>query len=147
GAVRLGLTSLDGLEPMPGATGYLLEEFAGGAVAELLIAARRDPVCGVAITVGLGGTEAELLADTATLVAPVTRDDVLAAFRELRLWPLLDGYRGRAKADVAAAADAVMCLQAMMIDDERLSEIEVNPLIVMETGAVAADALIRKETR
>ncbi|NND19444.1 MAG: acetate--CoA ligase family protein [Silicimonas sp.] len=147
GAVRLGLTTLDSLEEMPGATGYLLEEFAGGAVAELLIAARRDPVCGVAITVGLGGTAAELLADTATLVAPVTRDDVLAAFRDLRLWPLLDGYRGRAKADVAAAADAVMSLQAMITADEGLSEIEVNPLIVMETGAIAADALIRKETR
>ena len=147
GVVRLGLMSLDAAAPMPGATGYLCEEMVRGGVAEVLIGARRDPVYGLALTIGMGGTEAELLADTATLVAPVTADDVFAAFRTLRLWPLLDGYRGRPLADVRAAVRAVLAVQDAMIADDALSEIEINPLIVTETGAVAADALIRKEIR
>ena len=145
GAVRLGLAGLDGVEPMPGATGYLLEEMVTGGVAEVLIGARRDPVCGVALTLGMGGIEAELLADTVTLVAPVTRDEIAAAFRRLRLWPRLDGYRGRAKADVAAAADVAFLVQTMVLGDPGLSEVEINPLILCEQGAVAVDALIRRE--
>lgn len=147
GAVRLGVTDPTAEPAMDGATGYLCEEMVTGGVAEVLIGARRDPVYGLALTVGMGGTEAELLADTRTLVAPVTAGEVSAAFHALRLWPLLDGYRGRPKADVAAAIEAVLAVQAAMIADESLSEIEINPLIVRQTGAVAADALIRKETR
>lgn len=147
GAVRLGLPDLDGVAEMPGASGYLLEEMVQGGVAEVLIGARRDPVCGVALTLGMGGVETELLADTVTLVAPVTRDEIGAALRRLRLWPRLEGYRGRARADVAAAVDVAFLVQGILMDDAGLSEIEINPLILREAGAgaVAVDALIRKE--
>ncbi|MGL6208811.1 MAG: acetate--CoA ligase family protein, partial [Paracoccaceae bacterium] len=100
GAVRLGLFNLDGQTLMPGATGYLVEEMVTGAVAEVLLGLRRDPVYGVTLTVGMGGVTAELLADTVTLVLPVTEVQVLEALRGLRLWPLLDGYRRRPRADV-----------------------------------------------
>ncbi len=142
GAVRLGLATLDGQAEMAGAQGYLAEEMVTGAVAELLVGLRRDPVYGVTLTLGLGGVTAEVLADTVTLVAPVTADEVGAGLRKLRLWPLLDGYRGRPKADVAAAVQAVMALQRAMLADTRLAEIEVNPLILRESGAVAVDAVI-----
>jgi acetate---CoA ligase (ADP-forming) len=55
GAVRLGLTSLEGQAEMPGATGYLVEEMVTGAVAEVLLGLRRDPVYGVTLTLGMGG--------------------------------------------------------------------------------------------
>ncbi len=87
---------------MPGATGYLAEEMVTGAVAEVLLGLRRDPVYGVTLTLGMGGVTAEVLADTVTLVLPATAAEVLQAARRLRLWPLLDGYRGRPKADMAA---------------------------------------------
>jgi acetate---CoA ligase (ADP-forming) len=140
GAVRLGLASLDGQADMPGATGYLVEEMVTGAVAELLIGVRRDAVYGATLTVGLGGVTAELLADTVTLVCPVTEAEVLKALRRLRLWPLLDGYRGRPEADVAAVADVAMRLQGML--DGAVTEVEINPLMVRGLGAVAADAVI-----
>ena len=92
-----------------------------------------------------GGVEAELLADSVTLIAPVTQAEIGAAFRRLRLWPRLAGYRGRPKADVAAAVDVAFAVQGMTLDDPALSEVEINPLILRQTGAVAADALIRKE--
>ena len=143
GAVRLGLASLDGQADMPGATGYLAEEMVTGAVAEVLLGLARDPIYGVTLTIGIGGVAAELLADVSTLVLPVTGDQVLAALRGLRLWPLLDGYRGRPKADVAAVAAMAVRLGALMADPS-FEEIEINPVLVRVDGAVAVDALIRR---
>ena len=144
GAVRLGLSSLDGQAEMPGATGYLVEEMVTGAVAEVLVGLRRDQVYGVTLTLGMGGVTAEVLADTVTLVLPVTEDQVLEAARSLRLWPLLDGYRGRPKADMGAVAEIAVRLGALMLADDSLEEIEINPVLVLQSGAVAVDAMIRR---
>lgn len=144
GAVRIDLQDLDGQAEMPGATGYLLEEMVTGTVAEILVGLRRDPVYGITLTLGLGGVTAEVLADTVTLVWPVTPAGILAAMRRLRLWPLLDGYRGRAKADMAAVAAIAGTLGALMAARPELEEIEINPILVREAGAVAVDALIRE---
>ena len=144
GAVRLGLAALAGQAEMPGATGYLVEEMVTGAVAEVLVGLRRDPVYGVSLTLGMGGVAAELLADTVTLILPVTGAQVLASLQRLRLWPLLDGYRGRPRADVEALVDMVLHLAALMAADAGLQEMEINPVLVRQTGAVAVDALIRK---
>ncbi len=100
---------------MVGATGYLAEEMVAGTVAEVLVGLRRDPVYGVSLTLGMGGVTAEVLADTVTLILPATAPEVLAAMRKLRLWPLLDGYRGRAKADMAAVAAIAVKLGALML--------------------------------
>ena len=64
----MGLATLEGQGEIPGATGYLVEEMVTGAVAEILLGLRRDPVYGVTLTVGMGGVTAEVLADTVTLV-------------------------------------------------------------------------------
>ena len=144
GAVRLGLADLAGQAEMAGATGYLAEEMVTGAVAEVLLGLRRDPVYGATLTIGSGGVAAELLADTVTLILPVTEAEILAGLRRLRLWPLLDGYRGRARADVAAVAEIAARLGALMATDPGLEEIEINPILVRERGAVAVDALIRR---
>lgn len=144
GAVRLGLSTLDGQAEMPGATGYLLEEMVTGVVAEMLLGLRRDPVYGLTLTLGMGGVTAEVLADTVTLVWPVAEDEVLAALRRLRLWPLLSGYRGRPVADVAAFAALAVRLGQAMAADPTLEEIEINPVMLRAEGAVAVDALIRR---
>ncbi|MFC3181640.1 acetate--CoA ligase family protein [Cypionkella sinensis] len=143
GAVRLGLASLDGQAEMPGATGYLVEEMVTGTVAEILLGLRRDPVYGISLTLGMGGVTAEVLADTVTLILPATEAQILQALRGLRLWPLLDGYRGRAKADMAAVARIAVALGDLMMADASLEEIEINPILVRAEGAVAVDALVR----
>src|SRR5690606_11224052 len=114
GAVRLGLASLEGQAGMPGATGYLAEEMVTGIIAEMLLGIGRDPVYGITLTIGMGGVTAELLADTVTLVWPADEAQILAAMQRLRLWPLLDGYRGRPKADVAAFASIAIRLGRLM---------------------------------
>ena len=97
GAVRLGLSTLDGEDPMAGVRGYLAEEMVADARAELILGLRRDAALGASLTVGVGGTAAELLDDAATLVCPATRGEIEAILHGLRLWPLLDGHRGRAR--------------------------------------------------
>jgi acetate---CoA ligase (ADP-forming) len=144
GAVRLGLMTLDGQAAMPGATGYLVEEMVTGGVAEVLLGLRRDPVYGVTLTLGMGGVTAEVLADTVTLVWPATAADIDGALRRLRLWPLLDGYRGRPNADMAALTALALRLGQLMQDDAGIEEIEINPVILRAQGAVAVDALIRR---
>jgi acyl-CoA synthetase (NDP forming) len=144
GAVRLGLTSLDDQAEMQGATGYLVEEMVTGAVGEILLGLQRDPIYGVSLTIGMGGVTAEVLADTVTLILPVTEAQILDALRSLRLWPLLDGYRGRPKADMAAVAEIAVLLGNLMLTDPTLEEIEINPILVRAQGAVAVDALVRK---
>ena len=144
GAVRLGLSTLAGQAEMPGATGYLAEEMVTGALAEILIGLRRDPVYGVTLTLGMGGVTAEVLADTVTLVLPAGAAEILQALRRLRLWPLLDGYRGRPRPDMGAVAEIAAALGQKMLTDQSLEEIEINPVLVRAQGAVAVDALIRK---
>lgn len=145
GAVRLGVTDPRAEAEMPGAAGYLCEEMVTGGLAELLVGIRRDPVYGATLTLGLGGVTAELLADTVTLVAPVTRAEVETALQGLRLWPLLDGWRGRARPAVGRAIDAALAMQSMMAADPALQEIEVNPLILTASEAVAVDAVIWRQ--
>ena len=146
GAVRLGLRDLDDETEIHGADGYLVEEMIQGGLAELILGVRRDPVYGATLTLGVGGVTAELLHDTQTLVLPVTEAEVDAALRRLRLWPLLDGYRGRARPALRPVLDAAMALQGLMAARAEIIEIEINPLILTATTAVAADALIRKAT-
>lgn len=146
GAVRLGVHDPATETEMTGAQGYLLEEMVSDGVAEMIVGLRRDPVYGATLTLGLGGTNAELLDDTLTLILPVGADEIEAALPRLRLWSLLDGWRGRPKADVPALIEALMQLQQMMQDTPSINEIEINPLILREKGAIAVDAVIWEDT-
>jgi acyl-CoA synthetase (NDP forming) len=144
GAVRLGLASLMGQSEIQGASGYLVEEMVIGAVAEVLLGIRRDPIYGLSLTLGMGGVAAEVFADTITIILPATEADILDKLQNLRLWPLLNGFRGRPKADMAAVARIAVLLGELMIADDSFEEIEINPILVRQTGAIAVDALIRK---
>ena len=127
-----------------GAGPWLVERMVEGAVAEFLIGVGRDPAFGLYLTLGSGGVAAELLADVATLPLPAGPAEIGSALRGLRLFPLLDGWRGRPSADldaVIAAADAVTRFAEAHADT--LEELDVNPLIATPDGAWAADALIR----
>ena len=129
-----------------GSGGVLVERFTPDVVAELIVGLHRDPQLGLLLTVGSGGTFVELAADSATLLLPVSEAEVRAALSGLRCAPVLEGYRGRAPADVDAAVAAVLGIARFAVEHRgRLEELDVNPLGVRARGrgAVALDALIR----
>jgi succinyl-CoA synthetase beta subunit len=124
--------------------GFLVEEMAQGGVAELLIGVLRDPAHGFVLTLGAGGVMTEILADTVSLLLPVTEADVVHALAQLRIAPVLRGYRGRPGIDTKTVAQAVMAVQDYVTAEAgRIEEVEINPLICTTTRAIAADALIR----
>ncbi len=120
----------------------LVESLIPDAVAELLVSVRPTPPVGMLLTLGAGGTLAELLDDTVSLLLPAAAGDVLEVLRSLRIWPLLAGYRGRPAGAVDAVVEAVSALGALVRDDRSIFEVEINPLMVTPHGAVAADALM-----
>ncbi len=148
GAVRLNLKSAEEVRSaaaalMPLGAGLYVERMIAGGVAELIVGVTSDPLFGPVMTLGSGGVLVELLKDSATLLLPASSEDVEAALRGLKLFPLLDGYRGRPKADLDAAVAAVLGIAAFAMDNgAMLEELDVNPLIVCEKGAWAADALM-----
>jgi len=124
--------------------GVTLEPMLQGGV-EILAGVTRDPVFGWMLTVGMGGVWTELMKDAKHRLLPVDALGAEEMLRGLKGFPLLDGYRGAPKADVAGAAKAIAALaDAVRAGGERLREIEINPLLVMPEGqgAVAVDALV-----
>ena len=87
----------------------------------------------------------ELLADSASLLLPTSREEVRTAISRLSVSRLLHGYRGSNSADTEALIDAILTIAAYADDHwDTLQELDVNPLMVLEDGkgVVAADALI-----
>jgi acetyl-CoA synthetase len=129
------------------ASGYLVERMIERPVAELIVGAARDPVLGLALTVGAGGILVELLEDSVILALPVTRTDVLEAISRLKVKKLIEGYRGGAKGNLDLVVDAVVSTAEYVVKHAaRLEELDINPLMVLpdNRGVVAADALIRR---
>ena len=156
GAVRLDLGGADEIreaavellalsrDTSPGR--LLVERHETDIVAELIVGLHRDPVFGPMLTLGSGGVLVELVADSATLLLPVTESEVREAVAALRCAPLLEGYRGGPRADLDAAVDAILSIARYGVETaDRLEELDVNPLGVRPRGrgAVALDALIR----
>ena len=147
GAVALNVSSPAEAESFAEKSGegpWLVERMIVGGVAELLLGVSRDPVFGLALTVGAGGVMTELLADSATMLLPTNAEEIRAALEGLRCAPLLTGFRGRPAADIDAAVECALKLSAFAeVNADLLEEVDINPLIASANGATAADALIR----
>ena len=147
GAVRLNIMSAhdaqDAAKEMR-APSFLVEEMISGTIAELLIGVVRDSAHGFVLTIAAGGTLAELLQDSVSLLVPASSEAIKQALDALKIRALLRGYRGAAPADMDAILRAIQAIQAYTVANaDGLQEIEVNPLICTSTDAIAADALLR----
>jgi acetate---CoA ligase (ADP-forming) len=121
----------------------LVEQMITGAVAELIIGVTRDPQFGLGLVIGAGGVLTELLQDATTLLLPTNRQEIEGALYSLKVWKLVTGFRGKsgdAEATVAAVEAIARFAEAHA---NTLEELDVNPLLILPTGAVAVDALIR----
>jgi acyl-CoA synthetase (NDP forming) len=109
---------------------------------ELIVGTRRDPRFGPVTLVGMGGLYTEVLSDVAVALAPVDEDQAERLIRSLRAAPLLGGIRGRPALDVRAAAHAAAALSRVAAEHPEISELEVNPLLVLPGSALGLDARI-----
>ena len=128
-------------------TRFLVQEMVTGGL-ELILGMHRDAL-GTAILLGMGGVTAELFKDTTMRMLPARgclgREDALALAKELKTWPLLDGFRGRPRADVNALVDAIVAFSRLAAQlGDRLVEAEINPLFVLPAGqgVRAADGVV-----
>ncbi|MBT8103503.1 MAG: acetate--CoA ligase family protein, partial [Gammaproteobacteria bacterium] len=123
----------------------IVEEMVGPTVVEIIVGVSRDRNFGLSLLLGVGGTLVELIEDAAFLLLPLQRADVDRALGALRIARLLDGYRGQPGGDRDALVTAVENIGRFAeAYSDSLHELDVNPILVMPHGVVAADALIRK---
>ena len=154
GGVRVGLATpqqlTEAFAEMAGRLGagdYVIEELdTRPDVVEVLVGARRDPDLGAVVVVGAGGTEAELYRDVALELAPVDTATAHDMLRRLQCAALLDGWRGKPAVDTAALADVVVAVSELAAARGDITEIEINPVRVAPTGALAVDALVISTT-
>ena len=150
GGVRLNLTtgaevSAAVMEMSGLAERFLVEKMVNGVVAELIVGVARDDQFGPYLIVGGGGILVELMKDSQSILLPVDKERVLETLGKLKCSPLFDGFRGKPRADLSAAADAILAIASFVEDDPAaIEELDVNPLMLLAEGqgVVVADALL-----
>jgi acyl-CoA synthetase (NDP forming) len=125
---------------------FLVEEMITDGVAEILVGAVVDAQFGLTLVVGAGGVLTELLQDSVSLLPPFTAANIGAALQRLTINKMLEGFRGKPRADVPALVEAIVAVSRYAeANVAALAELDVNPVIARPegSGAVAVDALIR----
>jgi acetyltransferase len=147
GGVRLGVRTHAQIDDAvahlraAGARRLLVEAMAGDGV-DLIAGARRDPVFGPVVLLGLGGTVAEVLQDVSIRLASLTPADAGAMVSELAGAELLDGFRGGPTLDRSELGHVLSVLGDLLVDNPHLTDVEINPLRLTADGLVALDAVI-----
>jgi len=157
GGVRIGVGTREAVEiaieeirasvrkhrPDAAIDGYIIAEMIADGL-ETIVGVVRDPSFGPVVAFGLGGIATEVLKDISYRVAPFGVDEAHAMIRELRAAPLFGAFRGRGELDVAALADAIARISVLAAQEDRIAELDINPLFVRPRGkgVIAADALI-----
>ena len=156
GGVRLGLDGPEAVFAAAGeiegnvvaagldVEGFVVQPMAPSGV-ELVLGVVNDRNFGPVIACGAGGSTAELIKDVAVRITPLTDLDAHEMLRSLHTFPVLDGYRGAPRCDVAAVEAALLRLSAMVEAHPGIVELDCNPLLASPDGAVIVDARVRIE--
>ena len=101
-----------------------------------------DPSFGALISFGVAGVATDLLGDRSYRPLPLTDVDAAALLRSVRAWPLLDGYRGADRVDVAALEDLLLRVARMADDRPEILRVELEPVVVMARGVAVCGATV-----
>jgi acetyltransferase len=118
----------------------IFEMMRGGK--EVILGVTYDRTFGHMIMFGLGGIYVEVLKDVAFRIVPVARRDALAMINEIKTIGLLRGARGEQPVDIGSIASYIVNLSCLVSDFQEIQELDINPLLVTEKGAIALDARI-----
>jgi acetyltransferase len=118
----------------------LYEMIAGGK--EVILGVTHDRTFGHMLMFGLGGVYVEVLKDVAFRIAPVSHRDAQAMVNEIKTAALLRGARGEKAVDLDAVVESILRLSCLVTDFPVVRELDINPLVALEKGAIALDARI-----
>lgn len=114
--------------------GVLIEEMIENSGVEMIIGSSKDKSLGNTIMLGLGGIYVEVLKDVAFGINPLSQSDVLNMISQLKSKKILDGVRGSQAVDKKALVNCVLRLAQLLQDFPNISELDINPLLVLENG-------------
>ena len=109
---------------------------------EVIIGMSKDPQFGPVLMFGLGGILVEILKDVAFRIVPLTPRDAREMVREIKGYPLLEGYRGQEPVDVGKLEELILKLSSFVEKHPEVNEIDLNPIFAYKDGAVAVDARV-----
>ncbi len=146
-AVRAGfdeiMANARSYNPDADLAGVLVQQMAQPGGREMIVGMTRDPDFGPAVAVGLGGVFVEVLKDVALGVPPLTDTAARDMLDRLQGKAILDGTRGQGPADVDAVVDTLLKFSQLCLDlRDDVVEIDINPLLVYENGALVVDCLV-----
>lgn len=121
--------------------GVLVQEMAPPST-EVIVGAIKDPQFGHALMFGLGGVFVEVLKDVTFRITPVTEEDAREMITEVKAYPLLMGYRNMPPADIDAIVSILVNTSRLVMENPKIKELDLNPIIVYEKGAKTVDARI-----
>ena len=124
---------------------FLVEKMGTPPLAELVVGLQQDVQFGLILTLGSGGILVELLGDSKTLLLPTDASHIEVALKSLKVFSLLEGFRGQPKADMDTVSQSIADLCTYVQNaPEGYCEVEINPLFIYEKGVLAVDALVRR---
>jgi len=124
---------------------FFVQQMVPSGGVEMLVGVVHDKLFGPVVACGAGGTAVEVLKDVKVRITPLTDRDAHEMVTSLRTFPLLDGFRGAPKCDVAGLEELLLRVAAMVERHPEIAEMDCNPVIVRPEGAVIVDARIRIE--
>jgi acetyltransferase len=107
---------------------------------ELILGAKRDPVFGTVMMVGTGGVTAELSKDRSLELPPINERLAMRMLTSLKSWPLLNGFRGRPRADIDRLIETLLRFSSLIVEQPDIVEADINPLLITSNSLVALDA-------
>jgi len=109
---------------------------------EVIIGMSKDSQFGPVLMFGIGGILVELLKDVSFRVAPIAQRDAFMMIREIKSFPLLEGYRGSEPVNIAALEEVLLKISAFVTKNPEIKGIDINPIFARQEDAVAVDARI-----
>ena len=155
GGVKLGLDDADAVrtafdriaaaaqaaDPVGSMDGVSVQPMAAAGT-EVIMGMTQDAQFGPVLMFGLGGVLVEVLKDVAFRVVPLEQRDARQMVREIQGFPVLEGYRGAAPADLDALESILLQLSQFAEANPEVSELDLNPIFAYDDGAIAVDARI-----
>ena len=109
---------------------------------EVIIGMTKDAYFGPVLMFGLGGVMVEVLKDVAFRIVPLTPRDARQMLREIKGYPILEGYRGQDPVNVAKIEESLLSLSTFLESHTEVRELDLNPIFVYEDGLLAVDARV-----